>query len=78
MKSYIISKWTGRDELREDVTDLERDYEILCQSDQVMYFFEYEIDAYSSFICDVLKQFNIEDTNTLDKLRYAFISLIIM
>jgi hypothetical protein len=70
MKSYIISKFTGRDELRDDVTDIERDYEILCQSDQVMYFFEYEVDTYSSVISEVLKQFNIQDTNTLDKLRY--------
>lgn len=71
MKNFFISKFTGRTKLPDEPTDYEAQYEYLCKTDQVVHFFEYEIETYLPYVRDVLKEFGIADTNSLDNLKYG-------
>lgn len=68
---YIRSKFSGRTKLPDEPTDQEADYERLCQTDQVVHFFEYDVQSYMPYVSDVLKEFGIMDPNSLEKLKYV-------
>lgn len=74
MKDYIVSKFTGRSKLEDEPTDYEAQYDHLCKTDQVVHFFEYDVDSYLPYVPDVLREFGIRDNNSLDNLRYAFLN----
>lgn len=69
MQDFIVSKLTGREKLKDDHTEIERELEQLCRTDQVLYFLEYEIEGYSKYIPAVLKATCIQDTPQLENLR---------
>lgn len=68
---YFLSKFSGRTKLPDESTDYEAQYDYLCKTDQVVHFFENDIESYLPYVPDVLKDFGIADTNSLDNLKYA-------
>ena len=72
MKDYIKSKLTGHARLKDHQTDSEHVFEQICRTDQVMHFFEHEIDFYLPYVAACLNEFGIKDSNTLDNIRREY------
>jgi hypothetical protein len=72
MKDYIKSKLSGHARLKDEQTDSEHLFELICRTDQVMHFFEHEIDSYLPYVSSCLNQFGIQDSNTLDHIRHEY------
>ena len=74
MADYIKSKLSGRVKLVEEPTFEESSLEMLCKTDQVMHFFEYELESHRGFVSDCLKEFQLQDTNGMDSLKAGYIA----
>jgi hypothetical protein len=72
VKDFFVTKFSrnGRRAFTDEVTDYEASFDYLCRTDQVVHFFEYEIDSYSPYVATALEEENIKDNEQLDKLRY--------
>jgi hypothetical protein len=69
MQEYIVSKLSGRTKLHDEQTPDEQEIEFLCSTDQVLYFLEYEISAYSKYMSSALAEMGVIDNIILENLR---------
>ena len=74
MTDLIIEKFTGRARLRDDQTEEELLFENLCRTDQVMHFFEHELEACRSHVSPALKELSLQDSSNLDDHRRTYLA----